>query len=649
MKLQTKIRLLIFAIFELILISGCAQDQYGDGICQRQEERNRSYLEDCTTPAAKVACGNDICGPGESKTNCPNDCKEIDNYDYWTYTNFPILSDLQKQKYCQMTSTEKEEYNQEIIGEARALSDRLENYILDWYYGNASPEIPPGLLPPSIDNKKTKNWRLFRPEEINPADQWYFRPANELPGDFSELYFLGPDNHVTYLKLFFVAPFDSQLLVEGDFGHARFMDYQIIEPFDPENPTTSGMGAPEVPIVDVDIEPDPGHTNPFRTGADRNADKRHYHLIFYLKEGNAVDLNPEVMIAPMYRAIGNTRAGGPFAFSGPQGDGSIIAPVLWLRYYAPDKNTGPLAGVGLPKALLKLKTGETFWLQPDASLAVRRQNTAVSGYRTSPEEPPKLIGADIGWGKIFGFWLTFADGMGYPLVEPWGIFPKKWAEDYIQKKDECYYGRGPDMPPPGNHEISASGMSYNTYLFRTVWLGKNKVYALTGKLPKTPGTREGESIVTTGEARYWSICHTGKGEDEKYPSLLYGCLMDDEILSDSDNDYIIVYSRGGERPDNAKLECGVTWQDFGPESKQVLNIRWMSVMPDDYLPEYAPHQNNIPWETGEWSSPNWDSDIMFKNNQEGFMGGYQPLLHYLTKEEFESLGCPVDPDAIPSW
>ena len=569
--------------------------------------------------------------------------------DYWTYTNFSAISDAQKQVYCRMTPAEQEEYYQEKIAEARNLSNRLEEYILAWYYGNVSAEIPLELLPDSIDNDKTKNWTLLRPEEVDPAEQWYCRPAMEIPEDFSELYFLSPDNHVTYLKLIFIAPFDSQLMIEGDFPHARFMDYQILEPFDPKNPTTSGLGAPEVPIVDVDIEPDLGHTNPFISGANRNAIERHYHLIFDLKEGNAVELNPQAMLAPEYRAPGNTRVGGPFAFSGPNGDGSIIASVLWLRYYAPDKDTGPLAGVPLPKALLKLKTGETFWLQCDFSLAAERQNTAVPAYETPPEEPPDFIGPDVGWFKMFGFWLTYADGWACPRVKPWTFLPKSWAEQYIQSRDECYFGRGPHMSPPGNHEISASGNNYNTYLFRVMCLGEDMVYVLTGKLPKTPKTRDGEPVATTGEARYWSICHTGNGEDNEYPGLLYGCLLDDEIVVNSENEYIIVYSRGSERPSNARPECGITWQDFGSESRQVFNIRWMSIMPDDYLPQYAPHQNNIPWETGEWSQSTWDRNIMGYNNQNGFMGEYQPLIHYMSRDEFEELGCPVNPDDIPEW
>ena len=125
--------------------------------------------------------------------------------------------------------------------------------------------------------------------------------------------------------------------------------------------------------------------------------------------------------------------------------------------------------------------------------------------------------------------------------------------------------------------------------------------------------------------------------------------MDDEILADPENEYVIVYSRRDERPSNARSECGVTWQDYGPESRQVLNIRWMSVMPDDHLPEYAPHQDNIPWETGEWSQPTWDRRIMGYNNQDGSMGPYQPLVHYLTRQEFENLGCPINPASVPRW
>jgi hypothetical protein len=282
-------------------------------------------------------------------------------------------------------------------------------------------------------------------------------------------------------------------------------------------------------------------------------------------------------------------------------------------------------------------------------LVAERQNLAVPGFPTVPEEPKALLGSTVGWFKMFGFWLTFADGWAYPWVRPWGPLPKSWAEKWITSHDKCLFNRGPEMSPPGNHEISASGMNYNTYLARVMSLGSDKIYALTGKLPTTPKTRGGQPTATTGEARYWSICHTGNGEGGKYPSLLYGCLMDEDVVVNSENQYLIVYSRRDERPSNARSECGVTWQDYGLESRQVFNIRWMSVMPDDYLRKYAPHDDNVPWNIGEWSQPTWDRDVMSYNDQKGVMGPYQPLVHYLTRQEFENLGCPIDPASVPEW
>jgi len=305
-----------------------------------------------------------------------------------------------------MSEAQRERYYEERHAEAQRLSDQLEEYIRAWYYEGASAKIPAGLLPPSIDNEKAKDWTLLRPEEVRPEDQWYYTPAREEPEltGFDKLYLSNVATHVTYLKLLFIAPFDSQLLFEGDFPHCRFMDYQILEPFDPEFPVTGNRGQMEIPIVDVDIEPDPGHVNPFRTGADRGAERRHYHLTFELKAGNAVELNP-VMQSPHFRAPGNTRVGGPFGSSGPYGDGAMIPSVVWLRYYVPDEGAGPLGGVPLPKALLRLSTGETFWLQPDFSLAAQRFALTVPGERTPPQEPVGPLGPSWGWFKVFGLWL----------------------------------------------------------------------------------------------------------------------------------------------------------------------------------------------------------------------------------------------------
>jgi hypothetical protein len=45
----------------------------------------------------------------------------------------------------------------------------------------------------------------------------------------------------------------------------------------------------------------------------------------------------------------------------------------------------------------------------------------------------------------------------------------------------------------------------------------------------------------------------------------------------------------------------------------------------------------------------YDARILATNNQKGFLGEYQPIVHYLTKAEFEALGNNLNPKNIPIW
>ena len=47
-------------------------------------------------------CGNQVCDSGESEDNCPEDCAKIRNIDYWTYTDFPIVSEEERNAFCEM-------------------------------------------------------------------------------------------------------------------------------------------------------------------------------------------------------------------------------------------------------------------------------------------------------------------------------------------------------------------------------------------------------------------------------------------------------------------------------------------------------------------------------------------------------------------
>ena len=618
----------IFVIISLFLV-GCVQDE--------------------------IKCRDGWCEYGETPESCPKDC--ITEEDFWEAVDIPVTTMYERMAYCDMSELEWQEYYEGQNRKAQELSDNLKDYIRGWLRGENPPEIPYGLLPKSINSIKTHSWTLQRPDETNTEEQWYFIPARKEPApEFKALYSNGAATHVTYLKLLFIAPFDSKLLIEGDFPHSREMSYQIAPPFDPEFPTSHNIGMMEVPMIDVDIEPDLDHVNPFRTGANRNAENRHYHIRYDLKMGNAYDLNP-VLQNPYFRAQGNHRIGGPFESAGPWGDGSFIPSVVWLRYYAPDLNpdgsVDPLAGVDYPKAILQLDTGEQFWIQPNKDVAEERQNTTTYARILPPFEPVgqfAYAGPSVGWKKIYNLLQIRLDSKA---IRSHGLDASDDVKAKIRDQLSCLINQGPGQKPPGNIGHSATDHPYNNYLVRPLVLGREKVLVITGRLPKTPKTRNAESVMEGGteyEARYWSICHhvDTPGNPSDFVSLVYGCLMDDEIITDENNDYIIVYSRVDDKPENAEASCGVTWQNFSQQSAKPVVIRWMDVYPDHYMEDYAPTDENIPWEKGAWSESEYDETLVGKN-EPGIMGPFHPVVHYMSREEFEALGCPLDAGSIPEW
>ena len=52
----------------------------------------------------------------------------------------------------------------------------------------------------------------------------------------------------------------------------------------------------------------------------------------------------------------------------------------------------------------------------------------------------------------------------------------------------------------------------------------------------------------------------------------------------------------------------------------------------------------------DWASLSYDRSLLGYNDQRGFLGEYQPVVHYLSREEFEALGDgPIDPVRVPVW
>lgn len=526
------------------------------------------------------------------------------------------------------------------------LSDGLTAYIRAWRAGDAAAEIPEELIPWGTNRNDFTGFTLRDPHRMPVEDQWVVRPAHVVDED--ALYGSFQDPNATYIVApAMLAPFGSTLRIEGAFPRARYFSAQATPPFDLRTYRYDlGVGVGEVPIVDADITPLPGHTNPFLAGADRDARQRGYAIEFDMVRGDPVELNPAFR-PPYFREAGNRRKAAGLVFEGPWGhpnsDGhkrGLIAPgQLWLRYYAPDRGAGPLAGVPLPRMIFTLETGETFFIQADVSRFVRRTERRMSigsDDRAAPERE-KLMTEEFGWVKQAGIFESIVGGIA--------IGTGGGGRDYVNDLVRGVAARGDEMPAPGNYEQSATSATHIDYLVRGMALERNHLVALTGKLPTFPDTRNGARRMEAAEMRYWSLTgyHVPRGFDflaalfsSDPQGLASQSIMDDEVLIDGDRHYLIVLSRDTERPRNATAANRVSWVDWGASGEISWTLRWLSVGPE-WKADFAPSPENIGSSSDYWSK-DFDPDVTFRNNHRGALGDYLPVVRYLSKDDFEDLG-----------
>lgn len=537
-------------------------------------------------------------------------------------------------------------HQEQIKQHASCISDAFERYVKAWFKGQVPAEIPPEFLPKGTNLKDFPSFRLVKPEQITSEEQWAIRRAHSIDED--NLHGSFPDPNATYLVLpALYAPFGTKVVLEGQFPHARFFSAQITPSLDPKSyHYDGGVGVGEVPIVDVDIEPLSGHTNPFRPYANRNASNRSYRLEFDLAIGDPVALNAAFR-PPNFRAKGNRRIGSGILYQGPwgvskngHGRGAWDVGQLWLRYYAPDKGKGALAGVPLPKVHYELPDGRKYYVAPDMTSFVARVNkTFSSPDRQKFMEPgfndysghPKS-----GWYKQTGIFRAVISGIAMNT---------NWAgREYVRLLDKGVAGRGSDLPPPNNYEQSATSATHIDYLVRSMSREKGKVVVLSGKLPTFPATRNGESKMLPTQMRYFSIVgyHEPTGwEVLKYlnPNMLPGLavheIMDDEIILNKNREYVIVLSSPEDRPSNATQTNGVTWVDWGQFGTVSWTLRWLSVGPE-WKADFAPSPENL-GRVIDWSAPGFKPEMVEYDNRKLPNSEYIPKLHYLKKESFEQL------------
>lgn len=534
----------------------------------------------------------------------------------------------------------------EIRNEAQSISDDLQAYVEGWLDGINPPEIPANLIPEGVTN--IHSFTLASPDDVTYEEAWAWRYAKPINTD--SIYNSLPDPNVTYLLLGpALAPFGSKVHIEGEFPFCRFFSLQMSPPLSGEEYTYDRtFGAAEVSIVDVDIDPFPGHTNPFRIGSDRNATDRSYHVIFNLAIGDPVMLSNN-NFAPPFRYPGNERFGGLLQYQGPWGvnggfdgitlgNGEWNAGNLWLRMYAPDGND-PLGNVPPPKVYYELPDGRTYFIKAnfeDFKNTVDETNPAQETFTI----PNSNLSLNLGWQKSYGVLMNILSGVAQ--VNNW-THPDSLSK--IRAVDLGVTGRSQYAPAPRNYEAHATVNNYTSYLGKYVRLDSGQVAVFTGKLPTFPDTRAGLSSMTNAQCRYWSLI--GYDNDPFYaPGSAVNGVMDDQIQIDDNRNYIIAFSRNEDKPDNASIENKTTWVNWGPTMDLGLILRIVT-LGDDWNFDKSPTAPSLPWNTGNFASPDYDSTLINQNWHKGYMNCYLPRLHILSKSEFEALGNDFDITDIP--
>jgi hypothetical protein len=542
----------------------------------------------------------------------------------------------------------------QVNTEARAISDALVAFVEDWLDGRGPAEIPDSLLPPGAD-PLPRGLRLVDADAVTDDNTWVIRAAHEV--DFNNAPGLYPDPHCTYLMagpLF--APFGSKAVLEGEFPYARFFSVQVTPPFDPRYYYYgTAFGAVEVPIVDADIDPLPGSTNPFRMGADRKAVARRYRVELDMVQGYGPEIEPAYR-PPHYRAPGNRRKGAGIVYQGPMGlpeykighgRGLWDYGALWVRYYAPDQGRGPLAGVPLPKLTYQTAGGRRYGLVSDLSAKRADTNRHAPIPASGPEAPKSwLPGAPV-------IWYRELDILHTGLSAIFQVTGKTSAADKAQGRAliKGLVAHGIDVPAPGPWMGSASRVPYISYLSGGGAVNDDQVLVLSGRLPDHPRTLQGNPQMGGGQVRYMSIT-TYVVADFLGGGVIgqpVTSLMDEEIVTDADGRYVICYSRPDWRPANARAENGATWVNWGPVGAANFNLRWMTVDGGWKDRAITPDDANVSYAQASWFDQGFDPTLVGLNGQSRLMGDYAPTLRYLSRAAFEALGPRPRVDGLPVW
>lgn len=398
--------------------------------------------------------------------------------------------------------------------------------------------------------------------------------AARISGDQLNVAF--PDAAANYWLAAIPIPAGGYAELRGAYPHARYMSF--ID-YTAASQAIDGL-------ADVQIGPDAGSTNPFLAGADRTAARRAY----------AVRI-----------VSGPPPAGGraPNTIYGSNADASKSSPpglaLVLYRVYEGDRGLDIEGGVGLPAITLVTGTGQRATLPdcPDLSLPDLGLTRLLASAGAGGASPLPVTGLG---GRNPPAWVRYTNPIS-------GVVTSVLDNELT----------GGSLYPPLvrlTDTLPSGGFFENihvAYVTSSYTPGFGPVVAFRAKAPATPRTFDGETLMGTGQLRYWSLCTNNA------LTMFYDCVRDDQVPLDAHGYYTIVVSTAANRPANATAACGVAWLPAGPLPQTVLILRNMLPAPD--------FSNAV-----QRARP---------GTERATMGDYYPVgRYYATVADFERSGCP---------
>ncbi len=414
-------------------------------------------------------------------------------------------------------------------------------------------------------------------------------------------------------------PEGAELVLHAQFPHARYMSFNTYNFNQP--PTSLG---PNDSLYDVQIEPDPGSTNPYVPGQPRDGANRDYTVtvVSGAAPANPADRAPNTVYTGRESGLGVT---------------------LVYRIYLADGGTSVDGDAGLPQAELHLADGSVISGGSDIceALSVERLGGAQG-----------LIDVPT-YARLRT--KTLVNGVESdvppPVTHP-GVNPPRWERyfNYRYSLVGQFYQTYPGFSTPlvDRSTISAAatgGPLSNKDGYTMVTFGDRgfgQLLVIHGRAPTVPATYNGETTMGSGQVRYWSFC-----QNEFQSSRYVDCLFDQDIPIARDDTYTIVTGDPMDRPFNAKRACGVAWLDWPTRG--------------DGAPDYVPGGDPrgipgtlLPPEKGgrremgmiayrqllpDPAFSHGINGVALPGTEAAVLGDYMPTGEYVSKKEFESLAC----------